>query len=250
LSTDVVLSTPARARSRIDNRLLAALPDTDYALIAPHLREVKLARGQALYEPGDDVHTSYFPCGGAAVTIAVVAPDGRQIQAACVGREGAVGGIVSAGRKPAFGRAEVQTDGAAMTIVTERLEELKCRSPRVADLFARYADVLLAQVMQSVACSSLHSVEQRIARWLLAALDRSGGAPIRLTQEEMAEALGVQRTSVTAAAMRLQSEGAISYRRGRLTVLDRPRLAACACPCHREVERHYACLLPEAEAQA
>lgn len=236
------------AGSRFDpagNRLLAALRSADRGHLEPHLKVVALRRGQVLFEPGDDVTLTHFPCRVTMASLQVVTASGREIEAATVGREGAIGGIVSAGSKPAFGRAVVQAPGAAFRIETARLEEAKSRSPAVGDLFDRYADTVVAQLMQSVACNALHDIEQRACRWLLAAHDRTGEDLIHLTQESLAEMLGVQRTSVTAVSRALQAKGLIRYRRGRVEVLDRAGLEHAACECYRAVEDHFARLLPE-----
>ncbi len=162
-----------------------------------------------------------------------------------IGREGAIGGIVSAGFAPAYGRAVVRIPGAALSVPTNKLEEAKLRSPAPADLFARYADVLLAQMMQSSACNALHSIDQRTCRWLLSTHDRANDATIRLTQETLADMLGVQRTTVTAVAKALQDEGLIRTGRGRIEILDQPRLERRGCECHAQVEAHFQRMLPE-----
>jgi len=226
------------------NRLLAALGPADRDLIAPHLSSFPLRRGEVLFEPGDEVDTTYFPCHRAMISLRLATRDGQEIEAATVGREGALGGVVSAGHKPAFGRAVVQIPGDAFRIETARLEELKGRSHAFSELFARYADALLAQVMQSVACNALHSIEERCCRWLLAAHDRAGDHSFPMTQQDLAEMLGVQRTSVTAASSKLQAQGLISYRRGVVEVLDREALERAACECYEAVERHFERLLP------
>lgn len=204
-----------------------------------------LRRGQVLFEPGDDVVTTHFPCRPTMASLLVVTASGREVEAATIGWEGAIGGIVSSGHKPAFGRAVVQTPGAALRIETARLEEAKAQSWAIGDLFDRYSDAMLAQLMQSVACNALHDIEQRFCRWLLAAHDRAGEDVVHLTQEALAEMLGVQRTSVTAVGQALQSKGLIRYRRGRVEVLDRPGLERAACECYRAVEDHFERLLPE-----
>jgi CRP-like cAMP-binding protein len=240
-------ATPSRATSRKANRLLGALSARDYAVLEPHLELVDLARGQVLFEPGDDVTTTYFPCRRSMVSLLIVTRDGREVEAATIGREGAVGGIVSEGHKPAFGRAVVQIAGEALAIPTSHLEAAKTGSARFADLFARYADALLAQMMQSVACNALHTAEERACRWLLATHDRAGDNIIQLTQESLAEMLGVQRTTVSAVTGSLAARGLIRNRRGRVEVLDRPGLERTACECYRAVEDHFANLLPEVD---
>jgi CRP-like cAMP-binding protein len=158
-----------------------------------------------------------------------------------------VGGIVSEGHKPAFGRALVQVGGEALAINTSHLEAAKTGSPRFGDLFSRYADALLAQMMQSIACNALHRVEERCARWLLSTQDRVGDKVIHLTQESLAEMLGVQRTTVTGVTSLLQSRGLIRAHRGRVEIVDRDGLERAACECYAAVENHFARLLPEAK---
>jgi CRP-like cAMP-binding protein len=229
------------------NRLLAALRPADLAALRPYLTPVALARGQVLFDAGDDVHTTYFPCHATMASLLVVTQDGQELEVATIGREGAVGGVVSSGFKPAFGRAVVTLPGAAFSVPTGRLDELKQGAPALADLFTRYADALLAQMMQSAACNALHNIEQRCCRWLLSTHDRAGDHIIPLTQEALAEMLGVQRTTVTAVARTLQDEGLIRYSRGRIEILDRPRMERRACECYAAVETHFERLLPEVD---
>lgn len=243
---------PARASVssppiRRANRLLAALSARDFAILEPHLERVTLPRGKVLFEPGDEVTTTYFPCHRTMASLLIVTRDGREVEAATIGREGAVGGIVSEGHKPAFGRAVVQVGGDALAIHTSHLEAAKTGSARFGDLFSRYADALLAQMMQSVACNALHRTEERCARWLLATHDRAGDKMIHLTQESLAEMLGVQRTTVTAVTGALQERGLIRTHRGRVEVMDRPGLERAACECYRAVEDHFTRLLPEVD---
>ncbi|TNC72019.1 Crp/Fnr family transcriptional regulator [Rubellimicrobium roseum] len=226
------------------NRLLGALRPDDLGLLAPFLSHVPLPRGAILFEAGDDVTSCHFPCGGTMVSLIVALPDGSLAETATVGREGAIGGIVSMGHKPAFARAVVQIPGGALRIDSDRLEEMKGRSASLRDALARYADCMIAQVLQSVACNVLHSLEPRFCRWLLTAQDRAGGNEVPLTQEFLAEMLGVQRTTVTAAATSLQARGLISYSRGRITVSDRAALEQAACGCHAAVVNHFESVLP------
>lgn len=242
------LEGSAKVVTRRANRLLGALAARDFEVLAPHLEKVDVARGDVLFEPGDDVNTTYFPCFRTMASLLIVTRDGREVEAATIGREGAVGGIVSAGHKPAFGRAVVQIGGEALAIPTSHLEAAKTGSPRFGDLFSRYADALLAQMMQSVACNALHSAEERACRWLLATHDRAGDKIIQLTQESLAEMLGLQRTTVTAVTAGLQARGLIRTYRGRVEVIDRAGLERAACECYRAVEDHFALLLPEVDA--
>lgn len=243
------LREPRAARADlISNRLLGALRSRELDRLTPYLRKVDLERDTLLFDCGEDVTTTHFPCHATMISLLVVSQDGHEVEVANVGREGAIGGIVSAGFKPAYGRAVVRVPGFAFCIPTARLEDAKTQSPPLADLFARYADVLLAQMMQSTACNALHGVEQRYCRWLLSAHDRAGDEPLRLTQETLAQMMGVQRTTVTAVARSLQDQGVIAAGRGRIEILDRPALERRACECHDAVERHFQRMMPEVDA--
>jgi CRP-like cAMP-binding protein len=226
------------------NRLIDALSRDDRALLREHLSAIQLRRGQVLVEAGEDVTRCIFPCDGAIISLIVALPDGSMAETATIGREGAVGGIVSLGHKPAFARAVVQIGGCALRIDSERLEALKEQSPSLRDMLSRYADCLLAQVLQSVACNALHALEPRLCRWLLHFHDRADGSEIRLTQAMLSEMLGVQRTTVSAVAAVLQAKGVIKTLRGRIVVRHRERLEALSCTCHRAVVDHYEQILP------
>ena len=226
------------------NALLASMKPQDRALLEPLLEPVELGRGDVLFEPGEDVVTTYFPMAGTMISLVLSMQDDRAIEVATIGREGAVGGIVSAGHKPAFARMVVEIGGHALQIATAHLEEAKKKSHNLHDLFSRYADVLLAQTLQSVACNALHTIEERCSRWLLATQDRVPTRDLPLTQEFLAELLGVQRTTVSAAAQALARKGLIHYRRGQITIADRAGLEEAACECYAAVERHFRAVLP------
>lgn len=226
------------------NRLLRLLTPADRDLVRPHLHAVTLKKGTVLVEAGEDVSRCYFPCEGTIVSLVVALADGNTTETATIGREGAIGGIVSLGHKPAFARAVVQIPGPALWIDSERLESCKTISVSLRDVISRYADCLLAQVLQSVACNALHSLEPRFCRWLLHVHDRAGGSDVPLTQEILAEMLGVQRTTVTAVAATLQAKGLIQTRRGRIAVLDRAGIEAITCTCHGAVVEHFERVLP------
>lgn len=231
------------------NRLLASLSPTDRALLEPSMSSVLLARGDVLFEPGEDVNHTYFPGPGVVASLVVTMADGRAVEAVTIGREGAIGGIVSAGHKPAFARAIVQIGGTALKMDTAALESVKERSSAIRDLFSRYADTLLAQTMQSVACNALHAIDARLCRWLLTTHDRVDSDEIALTQEYLAEMLGVQRTTVSGVARVLQERGLIAYSRGRMVILDRAGIEQCACECYRDVQNHFRAVLPDARPQ-
>ncbi|WP_246389377.1 Crp/Fnr family transcriptional regulator [Microvirga mediterraneensis] len=239
----------AVARHMVTNRLLVSLSPSDRALLEPHLEAVTLYQGEILFDPGDDVTRTYFPGGSTMVSLIVLMHSGRGAEAATIGREGAVGGIVSSGHKPAFTRAEVQIPGPALRIETTRLEEAKVRSSTLRDLFSRYADALLAQIIQSVACNALHSLEARCCRWLLTTQDRVNSTEIPLTQEALAEMLGVQRTTITGVARALRARGLIRYARGQIIVMDRTRLQEASCECYAAVNQHFNRVLPEVRPQ-
>ncbi|QFR33998.1 Crp/Fnr family transcriptional regulator [Ancylobacter sp. TS-1] len=232
-------AAPADDTSSGGNNLLGALRPSDFGLLRAHLRRFDRAAGSVLYEPGDDVRNVYFPCGQALVSFMVPLEDGRQVEITTIGREGAVGGIVSQGRLPAFARAVVQVSGPLLRLDCAELDRAKAASPPLRNLFARYADCLLAQVFQSVACNATHDIEQRTAKWLLAAFDRTGEEDLRLTQEQLAAMMGVGRSYISRVIRQMQEAGAVEPRRGRLRIRDGERLGAISCGCHRSVRRHF-----------
>ena len=220
------------------NLLLATFSADIRGLFEPHADIVEFGVGDHVQNRGRDVDWSYFPFGTTMISLVVELDDGRSVQVASIGREGAVGGIVSCGHAPAFADAQVMVGGPAMRIPMKILEEAKGRSGFVSNIFCRFSDYLLAEVMQSVACNSFHPIHQRAARWLLTAQDRAGDR-IELTQEALAALLGVQRTTVNAVVGALQEEGLLSARRGRVIVVDRAGLKRHACECYSVVERHF-----------
>ena len=227
------------------NALLASLKPQDRSLLEPRLEVTQLHRGDVLFEPGEDVVTTYFPTAGSMISLVLAMRDDRAIEVAAIGQEGAIGGIVSAGHKPAFARTVVEIGGVVLRMETAQLEEAKKKSHSLRDLFNRYADVLLAQTLQSVACNALHTIEERCSRWLLATQDRVPTRDLPLTQEFLAELLGVQRTTISAAAQTLQRRGLIRYRRGQITIADRAGLEEAACECYAAVEKHFRAVLPD-----
>ncbi len=235
--------TPLDELDRLDeafagNRLLSTFPTEARALIEPFGTVVNLETGEVLHPRGENVGASFFPFETAMVSLVVSVESGRSIEVASIGHEGAVGGIVSCGHAPAFAQAKVLVAGPALRVPTKALEDAKMRSGHIRNIFCRFADYLLAQVMQSVACNSFHTIEQRAARWLLTAQDRAGSR-ITLTQEAFAGLLGVQRTTVNAVVRVLQDEGLISTRRGAIQVVDRAGLKRRSCGCYEAVERHF-----------
>lgn len=225
------------------NRLLATLGAEERSLLEPHMTRVEFAVGESVLRAGSVVQHSVFPFRTLTVSLIVELDCGRSLEVASIGKEGAVGGIVSCGLAPAFTTAVVQIAGPAVTIPLPVLEEAKRAFKHVEHLFCRYSDFLLAQVMQSSACNSFHPIEARAAGWLLQAQDRVGGEQLALTQESLAGLLGVQRTTVNAVARVMQTQGLIAYRRGAIQVVDRAGLIKVACECYSAVKNHFAVVI-------
>ena len=223
------------------NRLLSTFPAEARALIEPFGEVVQLRLGTIVHARGEDVKSTYFPFGPAMISLVVDLQD-RSIEVASIGHEGAVGGIVSCGHAPAFARSVVLVAGPALKVPMGPLEDTKARSGHIRNLVCRFSDYLLSQVMQSVACNTFHTIEQRAARWLLTAEDRAGSR-ITLTQEALAGLLGVQRTTVNAVVRVLQDEGLIATRRGTIEIVDRAGLKRRSCECYADVERHFAAVI-------
>ena len=231
-------------QGRPANQLLRLLPRGAMEALLPALELVEVGRGESLFEPGDDVTHAHFPLDATVVAFILPMRDGRTVEAATIGREGCAGGVVSLGLKPAFARATVQIPGRLGRISIPRLEAAKRATPKVHDLLARYADCLIAQILQSVGCAALHPLEARCARWLLLTHDRLARSELPLTQETLAETFGAARTYVTRIANRFQARGAISYRRGIIQILNRATLEDSACECYELVRQHFERILP------
>jgi CRP-like cAMP-binding protein len=218
--------------------LLSTFSREARALVEPFGETVELNAGEVVLTRGDQVEHSIFPIGPAMITMTVELSGGRTAEVASIGREGAVGGIVSCGKAPAFARAEVLVPGPAFRLPMEALEDAKKRSPFIEHLFCRFSDYLLAQVMQSAVCNAYHSIPERAARWLLHAQDRAGDR-IELTQEAFAGLLGVQRTTVNAVVRELSDEGLIATGRGNIRVTDRAGLKRRSCECYQRLQDHF-----------
>lgn len=221
------------------NNLLRALSASDLALLQPLMEEWQGETGTILFNPGERVQQVYFPCGPSMISFLVVLENGQSVETALIGREGAVGGIVSQGRLPAYARGLVQFPGPFYRIESRELEEAKAQSPTLRYLFARYADCLLAQVFQSVACNATHTIEQRVAKWLTAALDRTGDHDVPLTQEQLASMLGVGRSYISRVVQTMKSRGVLETRRGGVRVRDKDLLQHLSCGCNDAVRSHF-----------
>ena len=232
------------------NLLLEALETRDRALLAPYLERGHRTRGAVLFRAGEDVSHVTFPLNQTTVTLVSRMNDGRMVETATVGHEGAVGGIVSQGYLPAFSEAVVQVAGDVLRLDAERLTRARASSPTLRDLFVRYSDCLLAQVLQSVACNAVHPIEERCLRWLLTFQDRLGTPVLPVTQEMLAEMLGVRRTYLTGVIGALQRRGLISVRRGQITILDRAQAERSACECYGRVRHHFRTVLGAVYAES
>lgn len=222
----------------VDNKLLATFPGDLRTMLGDRVEVVDLDVGDVVLRRGQQVSYSTFPIGPTMVSLIVDLEDGRSVEVASIGREGAVGGIISCGNIPAFSRAETMVAGPAARVPMDIVEEAKSGSGHLRNLFCRYADYLLAQIMQTVACNSFHPIEARASRWLLTAMDRAGSR-LELTQESLAGLLGVQRTTVNAVARQLQDDGLITTKRGVIHVRDREGLERIACECYDRVEHFF-----------
>lgn len=226
-------------RPELGSNLLRALRPADLALLSPKLEEVQCAPRQILYQPGDDVGHVYFPCGATLLSFIIPLESGKDVEAALIGREGAVGGIVSHGRLPAYARTVVQFEGPALRLECVELEKAKAQSLTLRQLFARYADCLMAQMFQSIACNAAHSIEQRTAKWLLATMDRTNDPAIAITQEQLSGMLGVGRSYVARVIRTLKDRGLIDIGYRRLIIQDERGLRDTACDCNELVSRHF-----------
>jgi hypothetical protein len=221
------------------NNLLRVLRETDYALIAPHLSATEYSVNDVIYNPGDDVDVVHFPCGPAMMSFLISGEDGRDVETVLIGREGAVGGIVSHGRLPAYSRMIVKFGGRFACLNVAELEAAKAKSPALRNFFARYADCLLAQIFQATACNAIHSIEQRAAKWMLAATERTGDDVVPFTHEELAAMLGAGRSHTTRVLREFRSRALIETRRGSVLVRDRAALKKVACNCNELVKVHF-----------
>ena len=220
------------------NRLLSTFSTEPRGVLEPFGEMIELSGGDTVLERGELVRASLFPVGPTMISLTVELSGGRSAEVASIGREGAVGGIVSCGKAPAYSQARVLVAGPALRVPMKALEEAKSRSPFIGNLFCRFSDYLLAQVMQSVVCNAFHSIPERAARWLLYAQDRAGDR-IELTQEAFAGLLGVQRTTVNAVVQQLASEGLIATGRGNVRVIDRAGLKSRSCECYEQLQQHF-----------
>jgi len=233
---DSIVSTRARAREPVvgQNQFLVRMPASDFAFLGPHLIETVFDPGVVLQEPGQVLRRVYFPHSG-LVSVMGVLPDGRGIDAATIGREGAIGLSAGLGSRVAVSRAVVQFQMRAAYVEAEFFAQTTKRSAGLRAMIACHNDMLLAHMQQSAACNAVHPVQARLCRWLAQARDRVGDDTLPVTQQLLSDLLGVQRTTVTIISRALQSEGIIDVRRGRIHIRDAGALEAKACGCYGAV---------------
>jgi CRP-like cAMP-binding protein len=243
----MVKTAPAAKHSPKDNRLLAAIPDAEYQALVPALERVVMPLGEAVYESGGPQGFVYFPTSS-IVSLLYVLKDGATAEIAVTGNEGLVGISLFMGGETTPSRAVVQSAGEGYRLRASVLKKEFERGGALQHLLLRYTQALITQMAQTAVCNRHHSVDQQLCRWLLLSLDRLASDRLVMTQELIANMLGVRREGVTEAAGKLQAEGLIEYSRGKITVVDRKRLEKRVCECYAVVRKEYDRLLPEARA--
>jgi CRP-like cAMP-binding protein len=231
---------PINARK---NKLLAALPDTEWQNLLPHLEWVDLPLGKVIYESGSTLTHVYFPTT-AIVSLLYVMENGSSAEIAVAGNEGIVGISLFMGGESTTSRAVVQSAGEGFRLNAKFLKTEFNRSDPLMHLLLRYTQALITQMSQTAVCNRHHSMDQQLCRWLLLSLDRLPSNELVMTQELIANMLGVRREGVTEEALKLQKAGLIRYVRGRITVLDRAGLEKRSCECYAVVKKEYDRLLP------
>jgi CRP-like cAMP-binding protein len=225
------------------NRLLAALPESEWSRWQPQLERIDMPLGLVLYESGVPLDHVYFPTT-AIVSLLYVMENGASAEIAVVGNEGIVGISLFMGGESTPSRAVVQSAGQGFRLKAETMKNEFNRAGPVLHLLLRYTQALITQMAQTAVCNRHHSLDQQLCRWLLLSLDRLQGNELAMTQELIANMLGVRREGVTEAALKLQKSGLIRYARGRISVLDRAGLEKRTCECYAVVKKEYDRLLP------
>jgi CRP-like cAMP-binding protein len=230
-----------------ENHLLAALPDAEWQRWLPQLERVEMPLGQVLYESGGTLSHVYFPTT-AIVSLLYVMENGASAEIAVVGNEGIVGISLFMGGDSTSSRAVVQSAGQGYRLKAHIMKADFNRAGPVLHLLLRYTQALITQMAQTAVCNRHHSLDQQLCRWLLLSLDRLQGNELVMTQELIANMLGVRREGVTEGALKLQQAGLIRYARGHISVLDRNGLQKRSCECYAVVKKEYDRLLPETRA--
>ena len=241
--------TPEKTLStdRSTNYLLAALPEAEWQRWLPELEPIEMPLGQVLYESGSTLSHVYFPISS-IVSLLYVMEDGASAEIAVVGNEGIVGISLFMGGGSTPSRAVVQSAGRGLRLKAQMMKDEFDRNGPVLHLLLRYTQALITQMSQTAVCNRHHSLDQQLCRWLLLSLDRLPGDELAMTQELIANMLGVRRGGVTEAALQLQKAGLIQYVRGHITVLDRAGLERRTCECYAVVKKEYDRLLPATRA--
>lgn len=224
------------AQTPLNNRLLAALPPEAQKRVFPHLVPVQLPLGTVVYEAGQHVEYVYFPTN-CIISLLYVMEDGASAEISVVGNEGIVGIAVFMGGESTPSRAIVQSGGSAFRLPAGELRKEFNSHPDMRMLMLRYTQALITQMAQTAVCNRHHSIDQQLCRWLLLSLDRLPDNSLTMTQELIANMLGVRREGVTEAAGKLQRLGVITYQRGHITILDRPHLERLCCECYSVVKQ-------------
>ena len=243
----LIASTCTKVDDFKRNQLLAAVPETELAALASHLELVDMPLGLVIYESGRTLSHAYFPLTS-IVSLLYVMENGASAEIAVVGNEGIVGVSLFMGGQSTPSRAVVQSAGVGFRLQAQTLMDVFFRSGPVLRLLLRYTQALITQMTQTAVCNRHHSLDQQLCRWLLLSLDRLQGNELVMTQELIANMLGVRREGVTEAALKLQKAELIRYARGHITVIDRPGLENRTCECYQVVKTEYERLLPEAMA--
>jgi CRP-like cAMP-binding protein len=234
----------ATSHSPQQNHLLAALPEEAFARVGPHLELVSMPLGEALYESGGKLQHVYFPTTS-IVSLLYVMEDGASAEIAVVGNEGILGIALFMGGETTPSRAVVQSAGYAYRLRAKLLKQEFNRAGPVMRLLLRYTQALITQMAQTAVCNRHHSIDQQLCRWLLLSLDRLSSNDLIMTQELIANMLGVRREGVTEAAGKLQDAGLIHYSRGKISVVDRPGIERKACECYGVVKKEFNRLLAD-----
>jgi CRP-like cAMP-binding protein len=234
----------------LQNHLLAALPDDVQARLIPHLELTFMPLGHVVYESGDALRHAYFPTDSIVSLLYVMERGGATAEISMVGREGMIGVALFMGGESTPSRAVVQSAGHAYKLPGPRLKEEFNRHGRMLTLMLRYTQSLITQMAQTAVCNRHHTIDQQLCRWLLLSLDRLPTNQLNMTQELIANMLGVRREGVTEAAGKLHRLGVLEYSRGHITVLDRPKLEKLVCECYGMVTKETNRLLPYLPAAA
>jgi CRP-like cAMP-binding protein len=237
-----IMPAVIESNGQIENRLLAALPSDEYERLVPSLQKVSFSLGEVIYEFGGRLNYVYFPTTS-IVSLLYTMENGASAEMGLTGNDGLVGIALFMGGGTMPNRAVVQSAGDAIRMQAKVLQDEFARGGQFQRLLLRYTQALITQISQTAVCNRLHSVEQQLCRWLLLSHDRVKADELIMTQELIADMLGVRREGVTVAAGRLQDEGAISYVRGHIKILDRQKLEETVCECYRVVKDEFERLL-------